>query len=1043
MRYLIFSFILLVYISNTLANDNEEFRATWVITWHHINSTSTVEEHKARVRRIMDEHKRANMNAVIWQVRQSGTVYYPSQYEPWGYYAGYQYPGYDHLAYAVEEAHKRGLEFHAWFNVFSASSTYPGTPAEEHSEWICRDQSGIPMSSNIALSPGLEAVRDYTLKVAMEVVNNYDIDGLHLDYIRWNEYTNTAKSMSFAKEAAQTGLIDGFITEKQIREIDENQSGRYLYDVDHPYSAGIPDSIDGGQFPSWEDWWRWSVTEFVKTLHDSIKTVKPWVRLSPAALGKYNWSGWNGYYIVYQDAALWFNEGYIDQLMTMSYHWTTGSEFYNMLEGDASSSWGPHIRQGIETGRLFSVGPGSYILQEKDIWYRHKEIVVESRKVPWLDGFQFFSYGSWYSYQYWDEAAVTFFNRKTKMRAAKYLYECTPQAPSISLNRMDSLQYVVSVTPPEIAENQWFIIYRSEDDQLSPDQDDILVTKFSSNAFTFTDLLSGNQDFNGKFTYYATMLDRYWNESEISNTQISDSIPSFAPVVVASTPAQGDTVSINPDFAFEFSKTMNINSVAGNIIIQPSVNIINIKWSFGDKKLTFDLEEALERNTEYSITLKKEISDINGRLLDGNGDGIEGDDFVLNLVTQKVDKTGPVIISSNPDINHVTTKFDVNDVITIAFDELVDHESVTESSVYLMSGEQTYDTYLKVFDYENMSVISLQGVKHLDPARSYTLTLTDDISDTTGNRMDSTRYIIFETEPFIYIEETMIENFSGTGVWMRPGWSGSTNGVDDANSFFEINSNYYVPASTKPLEKKSGELYYIWNADFLNPAGSKYLLREYLNDSPPRNVVFDTSYTLQCYVFGDGSNNKFRFCLDEGDASSWPGHEVSNWTIIDWIGWRLVEWKLSDPESVGEWIGNGILDGSRYRFDSFQLTHESGDAVSGRLFFENLKVIKKEYNIIGGISNQDIMIRDYELFQNYPNPFNAQTTIKFNLVQSGFTSLLIYDILGRKVKTLAEKNMSAGAYSVTFNANDLASGLYIYELRSGQKIMRKKMMLVK
>jgi uncharacterized lipoprotein YddW (UPF0748 family) len=77
------------------------------------------------------------------------------------------------------------------------------------------------------------------------------------------------------------------ITESQIQDLQENLAGRYLYDIEHPYSAGVPQG-----FSSWEDWWRWSVTEFVRTLHDSIQSVKPWVRLSPAALGKYNWSGW-------------------------------------------------------------------------------------------------------------------------------------------------------------------------------------------------------------------------------------------------------------------------------------------------------------------------------------------------------------------------------------------------------------------------------------------------------------------------------------------------------------------------------------------------------------------------------------------------------------------------------------------------------------------------------------------------------------------------------------------------------------------------------
>ena len=129
----------------------------------------------------MENHTQANMNAVIFQVRQGGTSYYESSYEPWGYYAGYSYPGYDPLEYAIEQAHERGLELHAWFNVFQTSSTHPGSPAAEHPEWVCRDQDGFTMDSYRSLSPGLSEVRDYTINVAMEIVNNYDIDGLHLD----------------------------------------------------------------------------------------------------------------------------------------------------------------------------------------------------------------------------------------------------------------------------------------------------------------------------------------------------------------------------------------------------------------------------------------------------------------------------------------------------------------------------------------------------------------------------------------------------------------------------------------------------------------------------------------------------------------------------------------------------------------------------------------------------------------------------------------------------------------------------------------------
>ena len=168
------------------------------------------------------------MNAVLWQVRQGGTAYYKSSYEPWGYYAGYRYPGYDPLAYAIREAHKRGMEVHAWFNTFDASSTHDGAPSHEHPEWVCRDRDGNPMTSHRSLSPGLPEVRAYLVKVAMEIVRKYDIDGLHLDYVRWNEYTNGLQSQRFAKMFPEDRMLDGMITEAQIEELNSNQAGRYL-----------------------------------------------------------------------------------------------------------------------------------------------------------------------------------------------------------------------------------------------------------------------------------------------------------------------------------------------------------------------------------------------------------------------------------------------------------------------------------------------------------------------------------------------------------------------------------------------------------------------------------------------------------------------------------------------------------------------------------------------------------------------------------------------------------------------------------------------
>ena len=505
--------------------NNQEFRAVWVITWEYINPGWSASKIKYRIRTILDNVKAANMNAVLWQVRQSGTVYFNSSYEPWGYYSNYyNYPGFDPLEYAIQEAHKRGLELHAWFNTFQTYSTHPGTPAYEHPEWVNTNEDGQFMPKYKCVSPGLEAVREYTVKVAMEIVRNYDIDGLHLDYVRWNEFTDDDMASAPASEIEQMKRMDGMITEEQFNKLMSPESGkRYIYDVEHPASGGVP-----AGFNSWDDWRRWSVTEFVRTLHDSIQAVKPWVRLSPAALGKYNWSGWNGYYVVFQDAALWFNEGYVDQLTPMHYHWTSGDGFYQMLTANCPACWEQWITGGIVAGRLYTVGPGSYRLDEDNVWDNHPGIVESSREVEWTDGFQFFSYASWEKHNYWETAAQTFFKKKTKIRPTKLVVDTIPAAPTLSLTKIDSMNYDVHISPPYTLDSpRWFAIYRSLDSTLDVSNDQLIALQFSDTAFTYRDSYWGQEWQEGRYTYFATMLDRYWNESDVSNAETGDSIPYY------------------------------------------------------------------------------------------------------------------------------------------------------------------------------------------------------------------------------------------------------------------------------------------------------------------------------------------------------------------------------------------------------------------------------------------------------------------------------------------------------------------------------------
>ncbi|KAA3609885.1 MAG: T9SS C-terminal target domain-containing protein [Calditrichaeota bacterium] len=1028
--------VLFLFLINAYAGNNEEFRSAWVITWEHSSGSDNVEESKARINKVLDNVKKANMNAVLWQVRQGGSAYYNSSYEPVGsYYPNVDPATYDIFEYAIEQAHARGLEIHAWFNVFSASHTDPGTPAAEHPEWVCRDQNGNAMTSSRALSPGLKAVRDYTTDVAMEIVNNYDIDGLHLDYIRWNEYSSTLSSSVFGKQSEKEKLLDKPLTEEQTKALINAAGGRYLYDVEHPFSAGVPDSVPGTPFVSWENYWRWSVTEFVKTLHDSVQSVKPYVRLSPAALGKYNWSGWNGYNVVYQDAALWFNKGYIEQLIGMHYHWTTKEGFYDMLKGSCPSCWESWIGPGITAGRLYTVGPGSYNFGSD--WNNHPSIIERLRTIPWVDGTQFFSYGSWDDKDYWEKAGDTFFANKTKIRDTKLISDAIPTAPSLAVTKLDSLKYQIEVTPNTGGSDHWFAIYRSEDDNYNPDNDEILDLFFNDQAFTYDDVISGIQDFDGTYHYYATTMNRYWNESDLSQIAVSDSIPSLPPVVLSAGMNEGDTIPVTKEITINFSKTIDTETIDGNVLFDPAVTITGYNWSNDDKTLSIILQDNLTFASAYELTITNSVKDINGKSIDGNSDGVEGDNYVINFFTKAFDDVAPNVEYTYPNDNEDNDKFDVQNIITIIFNEELDAETVTEENVYLSTNSASIEADVLVTLIDEKSVITITPKEELNPSTEYTIFLSSAITDTIGNLLGEDFTYNFMTAAEYYAEIKMIENFSQPGDWWNPEGSGSTVGIIVSKTKWNYSSQIYVPSTNI---KKAGSLKYGWDL-----SSGSHLLREYLSGGTPRGITFDTTYVLQTYIFGDGSNNKYRFALDEKHGSNWSDHEVSQWITIDWIGWRLVEWDLNNPSQVGSWISpDKVLNGASYRIDSHQLTYDSTATSTGHIYFDDLRIVKKSIDPSSiGETEIKTVPKKFTLYQNYPNPFNPATKIRFYLDKPSETSIKIYDISGRVVTTIKEGFLNTGFHIVEFNASNFASGIYIYEVSSGQQRLRKKMTLLK
>lgn len=280
------------------AQPKYEIRATWLTTLGGLdfpstkaNSTAGIERQKQELCRILDELKQAHINTVLLQTRLRGDVIYPSSIETFAEsLTGHEgrNPGYDLLEFAIQECHKRGMELHAWIVSIPIGNTRQVKLLGKHSVTkrhpsLCKLYKGTWY-----LDPGQPGTADYLADIVQELVSRYDIDGIHLDYIRYPE-----RSEQFP---------------------DHTTFRKY------------------GKGQNLKQWRRNNITRIVQRIYTKVKTVKPWVKVSSSPVGKYadtrrySSYGWNAYETVCQDAQAWLKEGIHDIIFPMMYF--PGNHFY-------------------------------------------------------------------------------------------------------------------------------------------------------------------------------------------------------------------------------------------------------------------------------------------------------------------------------------------------------------------------------------------------------------------------------------------------------------------------------------------------------------------------------------------------------------------------------------------------------------------------------------------------------------------------------------------------------------------------------------------
>lgn len=267
---------------------NQPMRAIWVTRFDYKTSED--------VTRIIENCADAGFNAIMFQVRGNGTAFYDSNFEPWADELGGSDPGFDPLALAIDETHDRDIELHAYVNVMPAwRGTEPPTNPEQlyiqRPEWFWYDQNGDRQALSsfyVSLNPCLPEVREYLVEVFREIVSRYDVDGLHLDYIR------------FPNEPPATPRGSG-------RDYPRDQRTLALYRE----QAGLAPDDDP---QAWNRWRTEQVTKLVADIHGMIRRTKPEVVLS-AAIGSVRERGLRHF----QDGRRWMDDGIVDLVMLMNY----------------------------------------------------------------------------------------------------------------------------------------------------------------------------------------------------------------------------------------------------------------------------------------------------------------------------------------------------------------------------------------------------------------------------------------------------------------------------------------------------------------------------------------------------------------------------------------------------------------------------------------------------------------------------------------------------------------------------------------------------
>ncbi|MBO0826949.1 MAG: family 10 glycosylhydrolase [Streptosporangiales bacterium] len=472
------------------AAQKQQLRGMWVASVRNIDWPSkpglSVAQQQAELIGWLDLARARHLNAVMLQVRPDGDAFWPSPYEPWSQWlTGTQgrNPGYDPLAFAVREAHKRNLELHAWFNPYRAGvhadprKLTPTHPARVHPDWT------FPYGGALYYNPGVPEVRQFVETAILDAVRRYDIDGVHFDDYFY-PYPVPGKKLP-----------------------DQKTFERY-----------------GHGFTSIDAWRRHNVDLLVSELHQRIHAIKPWVRFGVSPFGIWrnkrsdphgsDTHGLESYSAIYADSRGWVKHGYVDYVAPQLY-WNMG---FPAADYAKLVPWWADVVRGTDV-QLY-IGQGDYKLGAAGAWRHPDELsrhLTYNERFPEVRGDVHFSATTVRADPVGGVSRMVdeHYAHPALVPPMPRLGGRTPAAPvAVSVKRGDGGVRVTWKGRGRPATS--YAVYRFTGDRAPAcgfaDATHLAATRRGARSGTQT-YLDASAKRGTTYTYYVTALDRVWDES--------------------------------------------------------------------------------------------------------------------------------------------------------------------------------------------------------------------------------------------------------------------------------------------------------------------------------------------------------------------------------------------------------------------------------------------------------------------------------------------------------------------------------------------------